>query len=433
MRQSPCGQPRPPDRARLDLPAPRGPLHGAHARGLGDGLRGRRADPRGTRRARRRPPAPRAALPPAAGLRAASARAGRCGPTTRTSTPTTTYATPRCRSRRATRPLEAPGRADLLPAPGPLQAAVGDLARPEHVRRALRADRQDPPRARRRHLRRRHHHRPVRHRPRTGGADRARARRGAAKPLPGQAKLLGEALHRALHRPRRDGPRRPRAAARAPARRLAGSRGAVASIGATTIAGIQRARAAEPLQRRDRPPPPLHLPRRRPRELQSDQGLARRHPQRRRPRLRRARPRALPAPPRPRDRRPRAEGDGARVGAHARHSAARSATRSPRCGRRCRWASERRRGAAQDRRLDGGPEEIRPGRGRPGAHQPRRLRAADDPQPGRAPAGAPAVLQPRRHERPRARSSRSTCSGGAWRSSTRSSRSPRSRPSGSPS
>ena len=32
----------------------------------------------------------------------------------------------------------------------------------------------------------------------------------------------------------------------------------------------------------------------------------------------------------------------------------------------------------------------------------RRLRAADDPQPGRAPAGPPALLQPRRHERARA-------------------------------
>ncbi len=46
-------------------------------------------------------------------------------------------------------------------------------------------------------------------------------------------------------------------------------------------------------------------------------------------------------------------------------------------------------------------KNVRPGRRRPGADQPRRLRAADDPQPGRAPAGAPAVLQPRRHERPR--------------------------------
>ena len=60
---------------------------------------------------------------------------------------------------------------------------------------------------------------------------------------------------------------------------------------------------------------------------------------------------------------------------------------------------------------DGGPQELRPGGGRAGADQPRRLRAADDPQPGRAPAGAPALLQPRRHERARARSSRSTCSG----------------------
>ena len=55
------------------------------------------------------------------------------------------------------------------------------------------------------------------------------------------------------------------------------------------------------------------------------------------------------------------------------------------------------------------------------------LRAADDPQPGRAPAGSPAVLQPRRHERARARSSRCTCSAGACRCSTRSCRSPSAR------
>ena len=54
------------------------------------------------------------------------------------------------------------GRA-LLAAPGPLQAAVGDLARREDGGRPLRADRQDPPRAGRRHLGRRHHDGAVRH------------------------------------------------------------------------------------------------------------------------------------------------------------------------------------------------------------------------------------------------------------------------------
>ena len=64
------GQPGPPDRARLDVPAPRGPLDGAHARRLGDGLRRNRADAAGARRSRRQPPASRPALPPAPRVRA---------------------------------------------------------------------------------------------------------------------------------------------------------------------------------------------------------------------------------------------------------------------------------------------------------------------------------------------------------------------------
>ena len=54
------------------------------------------------------------------------------------------------------------GRADLLPAPGPLQAAVGDLAGAGPRGRPLRADLQDPPRAGGRRLGRRHRHRAVR-------------------------------------------------------------------------------------------------------------------------------------------------------------------------------------------------------------------------------------------------------------------------------
>ena len=84
--------------------------------------------------------------------RCRSARAARCGSTTRTSTPATTCATPRC-PRPAARAAASnlAGRA-VLPAAGPRQAAVGDLARGglEGDRFAL--HRQDPPRARRRHL-----------------------------------------------------------------------------------------------------------------------------------------------------------------------------------------------------------------------------------------------------------------------------------------
>ncbi len=60
------------------------------------------------------------------------------------------------------RGAQAARRAPLLPAARPLQAAVGDLAGPAHVGRALRADRKDPPRARRRDLRRGHNDGPVR-------------------------------------------------------------------------------------------------------------------------------------------------------------------------------------------------------------------------------------------------------------------------------
>ena len=131
---------------------------------------------------------------------------------------------------------EAARRAAVLPAPGSLQAAVGDLAGAAHGRRTLRADRQDPSRARRRDLRRGHHHRPVRHLARAG---RHRAPAGA---VDGQAAArLGEAARRgaagALDRARRDGPRHARAAARpAPSRRAA--KDSVASVGATTLAGI---------------------------------------------------------------------------------------------------------------------------------------------------------------------------------------------------
>ena len=67
-------------------------------------------------------------------------------------------------------------RADPLPAARPLQAAVGDLARPGARGQPLRADRQDPPRARRRHLRRRPRDRALRPLARARG----RAARGRA-------------------------------------------------------------------------------------------------------------------------------------------------------------------------------------------------------------------------------------------------------------
>ena len=92
---------------------------------------------------------------------------------------------------------------------GPRQAAVGDLARRGPRRRPLRADRQDPPRARRRRLRRRHHDRscstprPTRRRPRRRPrAVGRRARRPAAPSCSAEA-LLERATVPGRDRPRR--------------------------------------------------------------------------------------------------------------------------------------------------------------------------------------------------------------------------------------
>ena len=313
------------------------------------------------------------------------------------------------------------GRA-VLPAPGPFQAAVGDLAGRAHGRRTLRADRKDPSRARRRHLRRGHHDGAVRHRRRSR---RPRSRPPVpwtAKPLPGPAKLLGEALRERTTVPA-EMARGTRALLRAPRKALSQVVGGLASIGATTWAGINA----------PAPDSPFNVdigPHRRYTFLDADLeqfkaikdslggtlndvvlaavslALGRY--------LRREGVR---------DRRTRAEGDGARVGARRlRPRGARQPGRGD-VGAAAGRRAEPGRVPAPDRIGDGGPEGVRTGRRRAGADQPRRLCAADDPQPGRAPAGAPALLQPRRHQRARARSSRCTCSAGACACSTRSCRS----------
>ena len=139
---------------------------------------------RRVRRADRARPAPRPALPPAARVPAVRASRGRCGSTTRTSTPATTSATPRCPSPAGEDELRRAGRARVLAAARPREAAVGDLARRRRRRRPLRADLQDPPRARGRDLGRGHPDRALRPRPGPAGA-RARRRRGPPRPVPG--------------------------------------------------------------------------------------------------------------------------------------------------------------------------------------------------------------------------------------------------------
>ena len=89
-------------------------------------------------------------------------------------------------------------RPDLLAAARPLEAAVGAVARPGARGQPLRADQQDPPLARRRRLRRGHHDRAVR--------PRRRCRRRSAPETAGRRRrALGRrAGRRGRGRPRRD-------------------------------------------------------------------------------------------------------------------------------------------------------------------------------------------------------------------------------------
>ena len=91
-------------------------------------------------------------------------------------------------------------RAHPLPAARPRQAAVGDVARPGARGQPLRADLQDPPRARRRHRRRR---------PR----DRAVRRRAEPAEAAARGRAVAPAARALLARPRRA--RHPRARAHA--------------------------------------------------------------------------------------------------------------------------------------------------------------------------------------------------------------------------
>ena len=132
-------------------------------------------------------PAPRAALPPAARVPAVRRLAARVGRRSALQRRATTSATRRCPRPAGEEQLRRARGAGVLPAARPREAAVGDLARRQRRRRALRADLQDPPRARGRDLGRGHHDRALRPRAGPAGA-RARRRRGRARPLPGAAR-----------------------------------------------------------------------------------------------------------------------------------------------------------------------------------------------------------------------------------------------------
>ena len=164
-----------------------------HARGLRAALRGRRAALRGVRRAARAAARARAALPPEARLPAAGPEPAGVG-----RRPALQRRLPRAPHRAARRP---PARRSSSGSPGRVFAQRLDRAKPlwelwlvDRVGDGpLRADRQDPPLPRRRHLRRRHHDGALRPRARSA-ARRSRPSRGCRGPSPRSATLLADAL-----------------------------------------------------------------------------------------------------------------------------------------------------------------------------------------------------------------------------------------------
>src|SRR5829696_5731334 len=154
----------PPHRHRRLLPRPGG-ARLAHARRRAGHLRGAGAGRRGLPRPHPLAPAPGPALPPEAGLpadRAGDAAVGR-RPQLQPRVPHPPLGAARAGLRGA---APAADRADLLPAPGPLQAAVGDVARGGPGGQSLRPDLQDPPLRGRRRFGHRPGHRAVRPDPR---------------------------------------------------------------------------------------------------------------------------------------------------------------------------------------------------------------------------------------------------------------------------
>ena len=174
----------------------------------------------------------------------------------------------------------AAGRADLLPAARPLQAAVGGVDGRGPRGRGLRAHHQDPPRADRRHRGRRH--RPGDLRPRPGPGRGPPPRRGLGSP-PGRrpgAQVLASGTLDLL----RTGVRTAAAAAALATRPAEALRSARVAVGGPRRGRVGRAEPGAPdaAERRDRPAPALPRRAQRARRLQGGQGRLRRHGQRRR-------------------------------------------------------------------------------------------------------------------------------------------------------
>ena len=305
-----------------------------------------------------------------------------------------------------------PRGADLLPAARPQQAALGAVAGRGPRGRPLLGRRQEPPRPGRRRS-------PASTSPRSSSTStRSRRRRRPPpprwqpRPEPTDLKLLGDALRERATSPR-EIVRGFRAALRGPRQVLAGPR-RDRQDGRRRDGG-----PVDAVQRRDRPAPPPRLRPRRPGRAEAGQGQARRHRQRRHPLGRRRGARQLPAGARPRHRGPGDARHG--PGQRPRRRGARRARQPDRGddGAAPGLVRGPGRAAAAGQRVDGRPEGLRPGGRRRDPHANHRLRAADDRLAGGAAAAGAALLQPRRDQRARGRSSRSTCSGAGWRRSSR--------------
>ena len=218
------------------------------------------------------------------------------------------------------------------------------------------------------------------------------------RPLPSGAQLLADAL---LERTTVPGARScagsgpPCAGRGMVAARLGRAAGGVDGDGARGSAGGP----AEPAERPHRSTPAVHLGPGRPPAVQGDQERAGRDRQRRGPGRGGRRAGAVPADARRGHRGHRPARDGAHLG--PRRGGARRPGQ-PR-GRDVGAAADRhdRPGpaAADDQPGHGRDQGVRAGRRRPGAHRAHGLRPADDHGAGGTPAGPPAALQPRGHQR----------------------------------
>ena len=406
------------DRGGRVLPGP-GRAELAHAHRGGDALRGPAAGLRRLRRPHPRPAAPRPALPAEARGPAAGDRPPAVG-----RRPELQPRVPRA-PHRAARAGHA--RSSCARWPRAIHSQQLDRSKPLWEMwlvagargRPLRADLQDPPRARRRHRRRR---------PRDGAL---RPRAGAARPSRTRASRGRPSASRAPRRARRAAASRASCAAAVragrPARVGAATRpdGVAATAAREAVEGVgeiawarPEPRARDAAQRADRPAPPVRVRALRARRTSSSSRtrsaarsttscspssparcarwlqLARRA--HRGPRAARARARLDPR------RRRAAATLGNRLAVDARPAA--GLHRGP--GR----APAGRQAQAMD-----GLKESKQAVGAEVLAERAELRAADDPRAGLAAELLHAAVQPDRDQRARARSSRSTCSGASCR------------------